>query len=136
MPDDSRNIVMAQNMQISLKERLVRGMTAAVFYIDEENTILKMKKIINYSSLHNFEFTPDGLRMWKARNIGIGKLILWYGIILCPQQATCLTEEKSCFPISARKINRTTTTTWENWDDSDSFECPHLLSAQRNSTVV
>ena len=46
VPDDSRNIVMAQNMQISLKERLVRGMTAAVFYIDEENTILKMKKII------------------------------------------------------------------------------------------
>ena len=53
-----------------------------------------MKKIANYSSLHNFEFTPDGLRVWKAYNIGTGKLISWESVILYPQEATGLVEEK------------------------------------------
>ena len=57
--------------------------------------------------------------------IGIGKLISWDSIILCPQKATCLTEENPFFPISAREMNRTTVQHGRIDEDSDSFECPH-----------
>ena len=123
--NEGHDIVTAQDMQIALKERPVRGTTAAVFSLTEESRTLKIKKIPNYSSLHNFEFTPDGLRMWKAYNIGIGKLISWDAIVLCPQQATCLTEEKPFFTISTREMNRATTQKGRMDEDSDSFECPN-----------
>ena len=123
--NEGHDIVTAQDMQIALKERPVWGTTAAVFSMTEESRTLKIKKIPNYSSLHNFEFTPDGLRMWKAYNIGIGKLILWDTIVLCPQQATCLTEEKPFFTISTREMNRATTQKGIMDEDSDSFECPN-----------
>ena len=112
--NEGHDIVTEQDMKIALKERLVRGTTAAVFSLTEESRTLKIKKIPNYSSLHNFEFTPDGLRMWKAYNIGIGKLTSWDTIVLCPQQATCLTEEKPFFTISTREMNRATTQKREN----------------------
>ena len=59
--NEGHDIVTAQDMQIALKDRPVRGTTAAVFSLTEESRTLKIKKIPNYSSLHNFEFTPDGL---------------------------------------------------------------------------
>ena len=121
--NEGHDIVTAQDMQIALKERPVRGTKAAVFSLTEENRTLKIKKIPNYSSLHNFEFTPDGLRMWKAYNIGIGKLISWDAIVLCPQQATCLTEEKPFFTISTKEMNRATAQKGRMDEDSESFEC-------------
>ena len=74
----------------------------------------------------NFEFTPDGLRVWKAYNIGTGKLIPWDSIILCSQQETCLKEEKQCFPTSAREMNRTSGVQQKEDDEGgDSIQCPH-----------
>ena len=123
--NEGHDIVTAQDMQIALKERPVRGTTVAVFSVTEESRTLKIKKISNYSSLHNFEFTPDGLRMWKAYNIGIGKLISRGTIVLCSQQATCLTEEKPFFTISNRGLNRATTQKGRMDEYSDSFACPN-----------
>lgn len=54
--NEGHNIVTAHGMQIALDKRPVWGTTAAVFCINEENNTLKMKKIANYSSVHNFEF--------------------------------------------------------------------------------
>ena len=122
--NEDHDIVTAQDMQIALKERPVQGTKLAVFCVDEDSTTLKIKKIPNYSSLHNFEFTPGGLRMWKSYNIGIGKQISWDSI-LCPQKATCLIEENPFFPISAREMNRTTVQHGRIDEDSDSFESPH-----------
>ena len=34
--------------------------------MNDKNITLKLKKIPNFSTMHNFEFTPGGLRMWKA----------------------------------------------------------------------
>ena len=78
-------IVMAQDMQIALKERPVQGTTAAVFCVDKDSTTLKIKKIPNYSSLHNFEFTPSGLRMWN------------HGIVLyCVHKKLLASQRKTC----------------------------------------
>ncbi|KAJ7392270.1 hypothetical protein OS493_013649, partial [Desmophyllum pertusum] len=43
-------------------------------------------EIPNYSNLHNFEFTQEGLRAWKAFNVGPGKFIPWNDIVICPQR--------------------------------------------------
>ena len=43
--------------------------------------------------------------MWTAFTIGAGKLVRWNDILFCPQEATCLGEEKSFFAISAREIS-------------------------------
>ena len=52
--NEGHDIVTAQYMRISLKERPVRGTTAAAFSMTEERRTLQTKKIPNYSSLHNF----------------------------------------------------------------------------------
>ena len=38
--------------------------------MDNKNITLMLKKIPHFNALHNFEFTPSGLRMWKALKIG------------------------------------------------------------------
>ena len=123
--NEGHDIVTAHDMQVALEKRPVQGTTAAVFCVSEEKETLKMKKIANYSSLHNFEFTPDGLRVWKAYNIGTGKLISWESIILYPQEATGLVEEKSFFPTSTREMYRKTNQQKKDAEDEDSIECPN-----------
>ena len=34
-----------------------------------------MNKIANFSNLHNFEFTQEGPRLWRAFNVGPEKFI-------------------------------------------------------------
>ena len=123
--NEGHDIVTAHDMQVALDKRPVQGTTAAVFCVSEEKETLKMKKIANYSSLHNFEFTPDGLRVWKAYNIGTGKLISWESIILYPQEATGLVEEKPFFPTSTREMYRKTNQQKKDAEDEDSIECPN-----------
>ena len=77
--------------------------------MNDKNITLKLKRIPNFSTMHNFEFTPGGFRMWKAFKIGAGKIIVWNEIIFSPQEATCLSEKKPFCPISARDIDKTTT---------------------------
>ena len=94
--NEGHDILMAQDMQTALKERPVRGTTAGA---NDKFITLKLKKIPNFSALHNFEFTSRGLRMWKAFKIGAGKLIAWNNIIFCLQEATCLSEDKPFFVV-------------------------------------
>ncbi|CAH3166930.1 unnamed protein product [Porites lobata] len=123
--NEGHDIVTAHDMQVALDKRPVQGKTAAVFCVSEEKETLKMKKIANYSSLHNFEFTLDGLRVWKAYNIGTGKLISWESIILYLQEATGLVEEKPFFPTSTREMYRKTNRQKKEAEDEDSIECPN-----------
>ena len=97
--NEGRDILTAQDMQTALKERPVRGTTAGVFCMNDKFITLKLKKIPNFSALHNFEFTSRGLRMWKAFKIGAGKLTAWNNIIFCLQEATCLSEDKLFFVV-------------------------------------
>ena len=60
------DILTARDMQTAPKKKPGRGTTAGVFCMNDKNITLKLKKIPNFSTMHNFEFTPGGLRMWKA----------------------------------------------------------------------
>ena len=83
------DIVCAGDMREALKERSVRGSTAAVCQIDVNNKTLEMKNIDNFSAFHNFRFEVSGVRrMWKAFTVGIGKLI--------PYDELYITHQKAC----------------------------------------
>ena len=91
-------------MYTALKERPVSGTTATVCTIEEQNNMLEMVVINNYSKLHNFEFTSNGLRVWKAFNIGPGKLVSLKNIVTFPQGATKLKEDVPSFATSVHKF--------------------------------
>ena len=73
--NESHNVDSAKNIHTALKERPVRGTTASVCIVQEQNSTLEINKIANLSNLHNFEFTQEGLRVWRAFNVGPGKFI-------------------------------------------------------------
>ena len=67
-----------------------------------EMTILEINKIANFNSLHNFKFTKEGLRVWRAFNVGPKMFIPRNKIVICPQKKMDLEEEIPFFPTQAR----------------------------------
>ena len=93
--NEDHDVVSAKDMHTALKERPVRGVTASVCIVQEQNSPLEINKIANINSLHKFEFTQEGLRVWRVYNIGTGK----NKIVICPQKNTDLVEEILFFPM-------------------------------------
>lgn len=60
--NEGNDVITAEDMHVALMKRPVRGTTAAVCCVNEDSRTLKINKIPNYSSLHNFELTPEGVR--------------------------------------------------------------------------
>ena len=75
-------------MHEALKERPVKGATAAVAILDESSKILEVQKIKQFSELHNFRYEESGIRVWKAYAVGIGKLIPWQSLYIRHQGCT------------------------------------------------
>ena len=57
--------------------RPVKGCTAGVCEVDQSDQDIKVNRISNFSTFHNFSYEETGLRMWKVFNIGTGTLVLW-----------------------------------------------------------
>ena len=102
--NEGHDVVSAENMYTALKERPVKGTTATVCAIQEQCATLEISKIPNYSNLHNFKFTHEGLRVWKTFNVGPGKFIPRNDIVICPQTKTNLLDEIPFFPTTARRF--------------------------------
>ena len=77
-------------------------MAASVRIVQEQNPTLEMNKIANLNSLRNFEFTEEGLRVWRAFNVGAKMFIPWNKIVICLWKKTALKEEIPFFPTQAR----------------------------------
>ena len=75
-------------MQEALKERPVKGTTAAVAILDESSKILEVQKIKQFSELHNFRYEESGIRVWKAYAVGVGRLIPWQSLYIWHQGCT------------------------------------------------
>ena len=117
--NEGHDVVSAQDMHTALKERPVKGATATVCTVQEQYTTLEIRKIPNYSNLHNFEFTKEGLRVWRAFNVGPGKFIPWN----CPQRKSDLMEKIPFFLTTARQF---TSKEQSRADLSENklYECP------------
>ena len=63
-------------MEFLQKERAFQGCTAAVCHVNETKKDLDIKKLQQFSALRDFSYQQDGLRMWKAFQVGPGKLIM------------------------------------------------------------
>ncbi|KXJ15427.1 hypothetical protein AC249_AIPGENE10221 [Exaiptasia diaphana] len=100
--NEGHDIENAEDMHVALKERPVNGTTATVCTIEEHNQTLEINTINNYSKLHNFKLTTNGIRVWKAFDIGPGKLLSIKDIVKCSQRATGIIEDVKAFPTNAR----------------------------------
>ena len=72
----------------TLKERPVKGTTAAVAILDESSKILEVQKIKQFSELYNFRYKGSGIRVWKAYAVGVGRLIPWQSFYIRHQGCT------------------------------------------------
>ena len=75
--NEGHDVLTAADMFAALKTRPIKGCTAAVCEIDPTVKEIKANKILNFSSFHNFPYKKNGLRMWKAFEIGSGQLLSW-----------------------------------------------------------
>jgi hypothetical protein len=64
-------------MFAALKARPVKGCTATVCEVDPAVKEIKVNKILNFNIFHNFSFEKNGLRTWKAFEVGSGQLLSW-----------------------------------------------------------
>ena len=73
--NEGHDIMTAAGMHEALKERQVKGASAAVCELDRGGEEVKVNRITNFSAFHNFSYEQEGLRVRKVYNIGSGRLI-------------------------------------------------------------
>ena len=85
---EGHDILNVRQMREALKERPVRGTTAAVGILNDTCKNLQIHKIKHFSELHNFCYEESGLRVWRAYAVGPGKLIPWQSLYVKHQGPT------------------------------------------------
>ena len=85
---EGHDIIDVGAMHEALKERPVKGTTAAVAILDESSKILEVQKIKQFSELYNFRYKGSGIRVWKAYAVGVGRLIPWQSFYIRHQGCT------------------------------------------------
>lgn len=71
----------------------VKGCYVAVVEVNESKQQITSHKWRGIQALHNFQFSPEGIRVWQAFNVGPGKMIKNKELksYSCSQGATTLT---------------------------------------------
>ena len=113
-------------MHTALKERLIRACTAAVCLVHESKKDLEINKLQQFSAMHDFQYEHRGLRVWKAFQVGRGKLIPWDEIYATHQGATDLIIEEGNFEFAPRKFRGCSCDGGdaESSKEAPMFECP------------
>ena len=68
----------------------LRGCRVAVVEIDPSKDLHEANKIPDISLLYDFKFEDSGIRVWKAYNIGEGKLLKYKNLQIQPQDIASL----------------------------------------------
>ena len=100
--NEGHDVLTASDMHTALKERPVQGCTASECHVNETKKGIDIKKLQQFSAMHDFSYQQDGLRVWKAFQVGPGKLILWDEIYIKHQGATDLITERENFGFTPR----------------------------------
>ena len=75
--NERHDVVTAEDMKVALESHGgIKGCRAAVVEVDTTMERNKESKIPGISVLNNFQYEECGIRVWKAYNIGPGRLIL------------------------------------------------------------
>ena len=100
--NEGQNVLTAGDTHTVLKERPVQGCTASVCHVNETKKGMDIKKLQQFSAMHDFSYQQDGLRVWKAFQVGPGKLIPWDEIHIKHKGATDLITEQENFGFTPR----------------------------------
>ena len=81
--NEKHDVTTAAKMKEALESHGgVRGSRVAVAAVNLANETGGTNKIKGISKLNNFEFTEEGIRIWSAYQIGLGKLVSYEGMKL------------------------------------------------------
>ena len=125
--DEGHDINCAANMRTALFERPVRGVSASVCVIDEKKNNFKVNKIDGFSKLHNFTYDDKGLRVWRAYDIGPGKLIPFDDVVVEHQEVTGLIVQENGDFFTMRNARHLHVSTPEIYDTEEPTEEGHLF---------
>ena len=105
--------------------------------VNETKKDLEVKKLHQFSAMRSFSYETGGLRVWKAFQVGPGKLISWNDIYVSHQSATDLMIEKGNFAFVRRKIHKNSrdSSDTESSDEAPVFQCPDPGYARTFSSV-
>ena len=90
--NEKNDVLTALDMKTALESHSgLKGCRIAVVKIDPvaENAS-PPNKIPGISLLNNFAFTKNGIRVWRAYNVGLGKVLLYKDLNVQTQQDTNL----------------------------------------------
>ena len=73
--NEGHDILNATDMNTALNYHPVKGASSSVNEVNESVEQLKVKKITNFSSYHNFIYEKDCIRVWRAFGVGVGKKV-------------------------------------------------------------
>ena len=129
--NEGHDITTASDMHEALKARQVKGTTATVCQVSQTAQEIKVNRISNFSSLHNFSYEEEGLRISKAYGVGAGKLIPWSQLVIHSNGSTMLKEVQSreFFPMLSRAIKPTPT------DDEGTCDNPLSMCSESGCSI-
>ena len=87
--NEGHNILIASDMHEALKVRQVKGSSATVCELDRDGKEIKINRIGNFSSFHNFAYEKEGLRLSKVYGVGKVRLIPWQNLSLRSRTLRC-----------------------------------------------
>ena len=116
--DEGHDINSMTNMRTALFERPVRGVSASVCAIDKKKNNLKVNKFDGFSKL---------LRLWRAYDIGQGKLIPFDDIVVEQQEANGLIVQENGNFFTMRNARHLHVSTPEINDMEEANEEGHLF---------
>ena len=108
-------------MYVALSERPVKGTTACVCSISEDQKNVLVNKMDGFSKYHNFAYEERGVRVWKAFGKGPGKLFLYDKLQNSHQGQTGLLVKKDFFPFRCSRYCKFTAVSQPDQDAM--FEC-------------
>ena len=89
--NENNDVTTAEEMKKALESHGgLRGCRVAVVEIDPSKDLHEANKIPDISLLYNFKFEDGGIRVWKAYNIGEGKLLNYKNLQIQPQEIASL----------------------------------------------
>lgn len=89
--NEKHNVLSAEDMKTALESHGgIKGCRAAVVEVDGTKETNSDNKIQGISLLNNFKYEKSGIRVWKAYDIGRGRLIKYSDLTIAPQGETGL----------------------------------------------
>jgi len=89
--NEKHDVMTAEDMKEALESHGgIKGCRATVVEVDTTRERNKQNKMPGISVLNNFQYEESGIRVWKAYNIGPGRLIPYSDLIAVPQEETNL----------------------------------------------